>query len=119
VADLPAESNAGERTACVAAHLAFLAHGPLPLLAILIPIGLLVYYQGKSELVVKHAKEALNFQISVLLATAICIALSFMFVGFLLLPILLLGALILPIGAAIEGGAGREYRYPVTIRFVR
>ena len=119
MADLPALPSQSERVACVAAHLGFLAHGAAPLVALIIPFGLMYYYEGKSEFVVAHAKEALNFQISLLIASLVCVALSFAFIGFALLPVLLIGGLLLPIGGAIEGGSGREYRYPVTIRFVR
>src|SRR5689334_18650711 len=119
MADLPAVPDQTERAAVVAAHLAFVAHGLLPFIALVIPFALMTYYKDKSPFVVNHAKEALNFQIALLIASLIGAALSLAFIGFVLLPVLLIGGLLLPIGAAIEGGSGREYRYPVTIRFIR
>ncbi len=65
-----------------------------------------------------QAKEALNFHLSVLLYSLLIAPLCFVFVGFVLLPILVLGSLILGVVAAIKAADGIAYRYPLCIRFI-
>jgi hypothetical protein len=65
-----------------------------------------------------QAKEVLNFHLSVLLYTLLIAPLCMVFIGFVLLPILGLGALILAIVAAIKASDGIAYRYPICIRFI-
>lgn len=93
-------------------------------LSLLIGVGfvlpLIVYLVKKDEspLIGEHAKEALNFHISVYLYTLASILLCFVLVGFLLLPALGVGSLILSILATIKASEGGFYRYPLTIRLV-
>lgn len=75
-----------------------------------------------------HGKEALNFQLSVLLylvvgaIAAIPIAIFTVGLGLLvLIPVglaLAVAWLVLPIVAAVRASNGEGYRYPVTIRFI-
>ncbi|MBN1419659.1 MAG: DUF4870 domain-containing protein [Planctomycetes bacterium] len=66
-----------------------------------------------------HGKEALNFQITLVIAYLICGALCFVLIGLILLPILWIGSLILMILAGLAAGRGEYYRYPMTIRFLK
>ena len=65
-----------------------------------------------------QAKEALNFNISCTLYGLICIALCFVIIGFVLLPILGIFWLVVTIIAAVRSNEGVSYRYPLCIRFV-
>ena len=71
-----------------------------------------------SAFVRAHAREALNFHISLLLYSVLCVPLLFIGVGFLLLAGLWLLAFVFAIVAAVRAGDGRPHRYPLTIRFV-
>lgn len=65
-----------------------------------------------------QAKEALNFNISCTLYGLISIALCFVIIGFVLLPILGILWLVATIIAAVRSNEGVSYRYPLCIRFV-
>lgn len=91
-------------------------------------LGPLVVYLVKQDdpFVRRHATESLNFQLSFLLY-AIVLGLVFvvgllLVVGISMIPLLLaLGVLwfVLICIGAVKAGQGEEYRYPLTIRFVR
>ncbi|KFN46573.1 DUF4870 domain-containing protein [Arenimonas metalli] len=65
-----------------------------------------------------QSKEALNFQITVLLAWIVAVVLSFLLIGFLLYPVILIGNIVFCILAGIKANNGESYRYPVAIRLV-
>ncbi|MDR1889406.1 MAG: DUF4870 domain-containing protein [Zoogloeaceae bacterium] len=69
--------------------------------------------------VIRHAKEALNFQITVIIAAFVAGLLCFVFVGFLLLPVVLIGNIVLCILAGITASKGEDYRYPIALRLVQ
>lgn len=66
----------------------------------------------------EQAKEALNFQITIVLAWIVAIVLSFVAIGFLLYPVIWIGNLIFCILAGVAANKGENYRYPVTLRLV-
>lgn len=67
----------------------------------------------------EQGKEALNFQITVLLAYVACIPLTFIFIGFILWPLIGIGALICLILGAVKANQGEHYRYPVSLRLIK
>lgn len=71
-----------------------------------------------SEYIAAQAKEALNFQITVLLAQFVAGILIFILVGFLLLAIIWVINVVLCIIAAISTSKGESYRYPFTLRLI-
>jgi uncharacterized Tic20 family protein len=91
-------------------------------------LGPLVVYLVKRDenpYVRQHAAEALNFNLSMLLygvvGAFVIVLLTLVLIGFLLLPLLLLGAivwLVLCIVGGVKASQGQVYRYPFTIRFV-
>ena len=66
-----------------------------------------------------HAKEALNFQISVLLASAVAGLTTIVLIGFLFLPAVMVANVIFCILAAIEANKGLPYNYPFSLRLVK
>ena len=70
------------------------------------------------HLVDDQGKEALNFQISVTIYGILAGFLIFLFVGFLLLPAVILFDLVMIIVAAVKANQGIAYRYPLCIRFM-
>lgn len=65
-----------------------------------------------------QAKEALNFQITVLLAQFVAAVLLVILVGFLLLAIVWVLNVVLCIIAAISTSKGETYRYPFALRLI-
>jgi uncharacterized Tic20 family protein len=67
-----------------------------------------------------HGKESLNFQITATIAALISIPLCFVLIGFLLLMIIGVGALVLSIMAAVKVSNGNyDYKYPFTLRLLK
>ena len=66
-----------------------------------------------------HGKEALNFQISMLIYSAIAAVFCLVLIGFVFLAILWILNAIFVIIAAIQASDGKFYRYPMTIRFIQ
>ena len=66
-----------------------------------------------------QGKEALNFQITVAIAAAICLLLMVLIIGFFLLGLLAIGALVLTIIAGVKANEGFPYRYPFTWRLIK
>ena len=86
-------------------------------------VGPLVLYlikkDNSSPFVRHHAAEALNFQLTVIIAVLVSVPLILVLVGILLLIAIPIAAIVLTIVAAVRANGGDWYRYPLTIRFVR
>ena len=82
--------------------------------------GLLVWILKKDEstYIADQAKEALNFQISILIASFIASILIWLIVGFVLLPIIWIANVVFCIIAAIASSKGETYRYPLCLRLI-
>lgn len=82
--------------------------------------GLLVWILKKddSAYIADQAKEALNFQITVLIASFIAGILIWLLIGFILLPIIWLLNIVFCIIAAISSSKGELYRYPICLRLI-
>jgi uncharacterized protein len=65
-----------------------------------------------------QSREALNFQITLLLAQFAAYVLMFILVGFLLLGLIWLFNIVICIVAAISSSKGEDYRYPFTLRLI-
>lgn len=80
--------------------------------------GLILYLAKRDEspYVAEHAREALNFQITMTLL-AIVLAISLIGILFLWVPGII--DIVLCIVAAIRAGDDRLYRYPMTLRLVK
>lgn len=71
-----------------------------------------------SEFIRVQAREALNFQITLLLAQFVAYVLVFILVGFLLLGLIWLFNIVICIIAAISSSKGEHYHYPFTLRLI-
>ncbi len=101
-------------------HLAGL--GGLVVPAIGCIIGPLIIWQIKKEefsFVDEQGKEAVNFQISMLIYGIVAGLLCFACVGFVLLPAVAIFDVVFLLIAAVKANNGEHYRYPLTIRFVK
>jgi len=66
-----------------------------------------------------HGKEAVNFQISMLIYNAVAAVFCLVLVGFVFLALLWILNTVLVIIAAIQASDGKFFRYPITIRFIQ
>ena len=84
-------------------------------------IAPLVIYLAKkdSPYVTAHAKESLNFQLTMLIGIIISVVLMLVVIGFLLLWLLGIANLVFVIIATIKASENKLYRYPIAIRFIK
>jgi uncharacterized protein len=82
--------------------------------------SLIIYLLKKDEskYVAEHAKEALNFQISITIFYIISAFLALLLIGFLLMFIIYVGSIILCIIATIKAADNVLYKYPFSVRLV-
>jgi uncharacterized protein len=119
-ASAPAPPTENERTWGMLAHLSALAGLVMPLVGIVLgPLAVWLARRDDSPFVAEHAKEALNFNLSVLLGAIACMLLMLVFVGFLLGSALFILWLVMTLIAAIKASEGQPYRYPFSLRFVK
>ncbi|MFI6885542.1 DUF4870 domain-containing protein [Streptosporangium canum] len=84
-------------------------------------VGPLVVYLAKkddSPYVRDQAAEALNFQLTLMIAYFVSWILAFVLIGFVLMFVVWIGSIILMIVAAVAASRGERYRYPLNIRFI-
>jgi len=107
------------RTWCVACHLSALAGFVIPGFGhILGPLLVWLIKRGESSEIDAHGKEALNFQISMLIYNLVSGVLCLVLIGFALLALLHILNVVFVIIAALKAGEGQMYRYPLTIRLI-
>jgi uncharacterized Tic20 family protein len=76
--------------------------------------------QGQNDPFVKdQATEALNFQITVAIAAVISSVLVAVIIGFVLLPLVWIGGIVLGVMGGMAASRGEWYRYPFAIRLVK
>jgi uncharacterized Tic20 family protein len=104
-----------ERTWALIAHLSGLIAGVvgLPFLG---PLVVWMMKKDESAFVGDQAKEALNFQLAVLIASLICLATCILSP---LVIVVAIGGLVYSIIGAMEANKGVLYRYPYTIRLIK
>jgi|SRR3972149_1958572 len=83
------------------------------------PLVIWLVKKDEDPFIENQGKEALNFQITVAIASIISWLLCFACVGFVLLPAVLIVDIVFCILATIKANSGQAYRYPVSIRFIK
>ena len=83
------------------------------------PLIVWLVKRGDSPEIDAHGKEALNFQISMLIYNLVAAVFCLILVGFVFLAILWVLNALFVIIAAIQASDGKFYRYPMTIRFIQ
>jgi uncharacterized Tic20 family protein len=125
-APVPSANDNQARTWNMLCHLSALAGYIIPFGNVLGP--LLVWQIKKNEFpsVDVHGKAALNFQLTVLIAVfasgVAAVLLSFVCVGFLLIPVVIavaLCGLVFAIIAGIKANNGEAYRYPWSLTMIK
>lgn len=93
--------------------------GPV-LLTFIPPLVIWLSLKDRSRFVDQEAKEALNFQITLVLVHIVCLIITTVTFGLgSIVYLVFVAALVFMILAAVENGKGAPYRYPVNIRFIK
>lgn len=109
------------RNWAMASHLSPLAgyFFPVPFCSLLGPFIIWLMKKDESDFIAEQAKEAMNFQITVSIAYLASLILILVFIGFFLIGIVAIYALVMIIIASIKASEGEHYRYPYCIRFIK
>jgi uncharacterized Tic20 family protein len=101
--------------------LALLMHLSGIILSFIVPLVIWLTNKDKSDkaFLNDQAKEALNFQVTIAIAWVIAATLSFILIGFLLYPVILIFNLIFCILAGVKANEGVAYRYPFALRLIK
>ena len=112
--------TAEERQWALIAHLsALLGIVTAGWLCFLGPLVIWLLKKDSLPFVEDQAKEALNFNITVMIAAAISWVLMFVLIGFLLIVAVFIFWLVFVIIATIKANEGERYRYPFTLRLIK
>lgn len=104
------QPSSDEKTMAILAHV-------LTLVAWFVaPLVIYLIKKDESAFVAAHAKESLNFQITI---TIVCIVLFITIIGIFLLWIIGILALVLVIVATVKASEGKLYKYPFTLRLIK
>ena len=112
-------SEADARLWAMLAHLSAIPGSFFLIGSVLGPVIIWQIQKDKSAYVDYHGKEAVNFQITIALATAVSLLLMFVLIGFVLIWAVGLYWIIFTVIAGIKANNGEYYRYPLTIRFIK
>ncbi len=108
------------RTWGMACHLMALAGFVLPIVGIVVgPLVVWMLKRDEDPFIDDQGKEAVNFQITMLIAFVVCFFLMFVVIGAFLMPLVGLADLIFTIIGAMKANEGVKYRYPFAIRFLK
>ena len=99
-------------TMAMLAHLLGIFFGFIPSLIIWL------IKKDESAYVAQEAKEALNFQITLIIAYAIAGVLIFILIGAFLFPLIYILNIVFCIIAAVATSKGQAYRYPFALRLI-
>ena len=82
------------------------------------PLVIWLIQREKMPLVDDQGKEALNFQISLIIYSLVCIPFCFIMIGFIMILGLAVFSLVVTIIGAMQAYQGIAYRYPACIRLI-
>jgi len=116
VAPVPATTGGGldsmdPKTVAMLTHLAGIVFGFIP--------ALIVYLVKSNDPFIRHhAAQALNFQITLVIAYTAAAVLIIVLIGLLLLPVIFLGSIVIQITAALAANRGEYYKIPLAIPLI-
>lgn len=111
----PAGASQEDKTLALLTHLSGI------ILSFIVPLVIWLTNKDKADKgwLNDQAKEALNFQITIAIAYAICMVLAVIVIGGLLMPVVWLVNLIFCILGGMKANEGVAYRYPFAIRLIK
>lgn len=105
--------SSDERTMAILSHLLTIFFGFIP------PLIIWLIKKDESKYVSEHAKESLNFQITIFLAYIVAGILVCLFIGVILLFVVWAISIIFAIMATIEANNNKIYKYPFCLRLIK
>jgi len=112
-------ASSNVRTWCVLCHasalLGLFFHFPGHIVG---PLVVWLLKRGDSREIDAHGKEALNFQLSMLIYEAVAVVLCIILIGIPILFLLWVLNSVFVIVASLKASEDKLYRYPLTIRFL-
>ena len=99
--------------------LAILSHILTIVSSFIAPLIIYLVKKDDSPYVAEHAKESLNFQITMFILYIISAILIIVLIGILLIWLLSIANLVLVIVATIKASENKMYRYPVNFRLLK
>jgi uncharacterized protein len=115
----PASGSSDERMWGMLCHLSTFAGYLIPFGNIVGPLVIWLIKKEEYAFVEDQGKEALNFQISILIYSLVSGILVFAIIGLPLLLAVIIFDVVMTVIAAVKANGGEYYRYPLTIRFVK
>ncbi len=106
------------RTWAMWLHLSMLSGFIVPFAGLVVPIVLWQIKKEELPGIDPHGKNAVNWLISYVIYAAVAFALVFLFIGFILLPIIGIIGIVFPIIAGIKANEGKIWTYPLSIKFI-
>ena len=89
---------------------------PLIGLSFIAPLVIWLIKREEDAFVEYHSREALNFQLTLIIASVL---LMLVLIGFILIVVVGIFALVVMIIAGVKAAGGEFYRYPLNIRFIK
>ncbi len=108
-----------EKTFGMLAHLAALAGFIIPFGNLIGPLVIWLIKKDQSEWVDQQGKESLNFQISISIYAVVAGVLTIIVIGLFLLIAVGIFSLVMIIIATVQVNNLEDFKYPLTIRFLK
>jgi len=87
-------------------------------LSFFVPLVIYLVFKDRDPFIRGHSAQALNFHITLFIVYVVSIPLIFVIVGIFTLLAAAVSAVVFSILAAVAANEGRDYTYPLAIRFV-
>jgi len=110
--------QSNQKSEAAIAHLLYFSSFLIGPLWIIVSIIFYIVKKDEQSFVSYHAKEALNFSLTILLAIFVSLLLVLVIIGIFTLLALVVIGFIFPIIAALAANKGEYYKYPICIRFI-
>ena len=112
-------STPEQRSHAALSHALTLLGFIVPFVNIIVPLIFLVNDKSQGGFVKNHARESLNFQITMLIVSMVNVALMFVLIGFALLCAQVVFEVVVVIQASLAANEGKSYQYPLTLRLLK
>jgi hypothetical protein len=99
--------------------MAILSHALCIIGGFIAPLIIYLVKKDDSPFATAHAKESLNFQLTMLIAYIVSFILMIILIGVLLMVLIGIANLVLIIIASIKASEGKFYKYPFSIKFIK
>lgn len=119
MAEIDLKISKQEKDLAMMSHLLGLLGSVIPFGNIIAPLIIMLAKGGQEGFVKDHAREAVNFQISMTIYFFISVILVILIIGILGLLVIAIFEIISVIKAAQAATRGETFRYPLTIRFIK